>query len=179
MHHGIGHMGGGRGPVLGGGGVGGQPPPPPAMVKDQPPSPGQVQRLTTSPCPGSKVNHLPLPPSQDTHGYYGQWPGGTHPTGMHSFSYMFFSEFAEFSDNSICHYSKRAWTFHLLCKRPGCYHGKTHVGDWILKLNPNHASVIIRFPDFAEFSEISAPFGKNSDVALEIDKSKLWREEKC
>ena len=30
--------------------------------------------------------------------------------------------FTKFSDKNICHYSKRTWICHLLCKRPGCYH---------------------------------------------------------
>ena len=88
MHHGIGHMvmreGG---PVLGGGR---SQPPPPSQGQRSITSPGQGQRSTTSPWPGSKINH-PLarvkgqpPPPQDTCRYYGQWAGGTHPTGMHS-----------------------------------------------------------------------------------------------
>ena len=42
----------------------------------------------------------------------------------------------------------RAWTCHLLCKRPGCYHStsKTHVRDRIFKLRPMHASVIYHIP---------------------------------
>ena len=75
---------------------------------------------------------------------------------------------AEFSDKNICHYSKRAQTCHLLCKRPGCYHStsKTHLKGRIFKLSPIHASVFkIRFPEFAEFTEFkesSAQFKKNS-----------------
>ena len=44
---------------------------------------------------------------------------------------------------SICHYSKRARTYHLLCERPGCYHNasKTHVRHRIFKLSQNHTSV--------------------------------------
>ena len=44
------------------------------------------------------------------------------------------------------------------------YHSisKTHVRDRIFKSSPVHASVIIRFPEFAEFSESSASFRKNS-----------------
>ena len=69
-------------------------------------------------------------------------------------------------DKNICHYSKRAQTCYLLCKRPGCYHiaNKTHVRDRIFKLSPFHASVIISFPEFTEFRESSAPFRKNSIV---------------
>ena len=54
--------------------------------------------------------------------------------------------------------------YSLLCKRPGCYHctRKTHVTDRIFKSSPMHASVIISFPEFTEFSEISAPFRKTS-----------------
>ena len=49
-----------------------------------------------------------------------------------------------------------------MCKRPGCYHStsKTHVRDRILKLSPIHASVTIRFPEFAEFSEFLIHLGK-------------------
>ena len=52
--------------------------------------------------------------------------------------------FTEFSDKNICHYSKRAWTCNLLCKRPGFYHNahKTHVRDGIFKLTLIHALVI-------------------------------------
>ena len=39
-------------------------------------------------------------------------------------------------------------TCHLLCWRPGCYHGasKTHVRDRSFKLSPIHASVIYQIP---------------------------------
>ena len=59
-----------------------------------------------------------------------------------------FTEFAEFNDKNISHYSKSAQTCHLLCKRPGCYHSgsKTHVGDRIFKLNKIHALVIYQIP---------------------------------
>ena len=59
---------------------------------------------------------------------------------------------------------KRTRTWHLLCKRPGCYHSssKTHVRDWIFKLTPIHASVIISFSEFTEFSESSDSLRKNS-----------------
>ena len=79
-------------------------------------------------------------------------------------------------------YSKRTRTCHLLCKRPGCYHSasKTHVRDRIFKSTPIHASMIIRFPEFAEFSESSAPFKKNSIETPKFDKSlfcwsALWK----
>ena len=63
-------------------------------------------------------------------------------------------------------YSKTTQTYHLLCKRPGRYHNtsKTHVRDRIFKSSPIHASMIIRFPGFAELGESSAPFRKNSNV---------------
>ena len=38
--------------------------------------------------------------------------------------------------------------------------------DKIFKSSPIHASVIISFPEFAEFSESSAPFRKNSNITL-------------
>ena len=61
--------------------------------------------------------------------------------------------------------------------KPGRYHSatKTHVRDRIFKLSPFHASVIIKFPEFAEiteFTESSAPFRNNSIVSetpLDID----------
>ena len=52
-----------------------------------------------------------------------------------------------------------------MCKRPACYHSatKTHVADMIFKLSPIHASLIISFLEFAEITESSAPFRKNSN----------------
>ena len=70
------------------------------------------------------------------------------------------------SVTKICHYSKRIRTpSHLLCNEPTCYHSasQTHVKGKIFKLSPIHASVIISFPEFAEFSESSAPFRKNTN----------------
>ena len=91
------------------------------------------------------------PPGAVHAGKYGQWAGSMHPTGMQSCMTCFlnvFTEFAEFGDKNICHYSKRTWTCHLLCERPRCYHitSKTHVRDRIFKLNPIHASVIYQIP---------------------------------
>ena len=59
-----------------------------------------------------------------------------------------FTEFAEFRDKNICHYSKRARTCHFLCERPGCCHSasETCVRDRIFKLSPIHASVIYQIP---------------------------------
>ena len=56
----------------------------------------------------------------------------------------------------------------LLCLKPGCYHSdsKTHVRDKMFELNLIHASVIISFPEFAEFSEMYALFRKNSIVTI-------------
>ena len=87
--------------------------------------------------------------------------------------------FSQNSMNSVTEkfvYSKRIRTCHLLCKRPGCYHSasKTHVRDRIFKLRPIHASLIISFPEFTEFSESSAPFRKNSIALLPL----LCSEEK-
>ena len=61
---------------------------------------------------------------------------------------------------------------HLLCKRPACYHSAstTHVRDRNFKLSPIHASVIISFPEFAEFSESYTPFRKNSILGLVTDQ---------
>ena len=41
--------------------------------------------------------------------------------------------------------------------------------DRISKLSPIHASVILRFPEFAEFIENSAIFRKNSNVAASFE----------
>ena len=81
--------------------------------------------------------------------------------------------FAEFSDKNICHYSKTAWTCHLLCKRPGCHHSasKTHVRDKVFKLTPIHASVIyqIRWIQW-----IPLPFMKNSIVSVTVSLASLF-----
>ena len=65
---------------------------------------------------------------------------------------------------NICHYSKRAQTCHLLCKRPGCYHSvsKTHVRERIFKLSPIHALVIYQIPWIRWIHQISDPFRENS-----------------
>ena len=70
---------------------------------------------------------------------------------------------------------KRTQTCHLLCKRPGCYHSasKKHVRDRIFKLTPIHASAIIRFPEFTEFNESSAPYRKNS-IARAPNQRAIW-----
>ena len=70
-----------------------------------------------------------------------------------------------FSLNSTNPVTKRLQTCHLLHKRPGCCHStcKTHVRDRIFKLSPIDASVIIKFSEFAEFSESHS--GKNSTVS--------------
>ena len=59
---------------------------------------------------------------------------------------------------------------HLLCKRPACYPStsKSHVRDNIFKSSSIHASLIINFPEFAEFSESSAPFRKNSNMHITL-----------
>ena len=66
----------------------------------------------------------------------------------------------------------------LLCERPGCCHStsKTNVRDRIFKLSPIHASVIIRF---AEFTESSATFRKNSNISnanvrVKVKVNSLW-----
>ena len=82
-----------------------------------------------------------------------------------------FTEFSEFSDKKFVSAVKglNLPLSHLLCKSPGCYHSasnsKTHVRDRIFKSSPiHHASVIVNFPEFVEFSESSAPSRKNSIV---------------
>ena len=82
-----------------------------------------------------------------------------------------FTEFGEFSDKIFVITVKGLEPLppsHLLYQKPGCYHSasKTHVRGRIFKLIPIHASVIIRFPEFAEFSESYAPFRKNSIVSV-------------
>ena len=80
-----------------------------------------------------------------------------------------FTEFTEFSDKNICHYSKRARTCHVLCKRPTCHHSssKTHVKDGIFKLTPIHASVIYQIPWIRWIHWKFCPFRKNSIVNQE------------
>ena len=77
---------------------------------------------------------------------------------------------------------KRAQSYHLLCKRLGCYHSasKTHVRDRNFNMSPIHASVIYQIPHFtkiAEFSENSAPFRKNSSIFAHSprDPVYLWK----
>ena len=83
------------------------------------------------------------------------------------FSLNGFTEFSEFSDKNICHYSKRARTCHLLCLRPGCYHSisKTHVRGKIFKLSPIYASVICQFHWIRWIQWIPVPFRENSNGA--------------
>ena len=75
-------------------------------------------------------------------------------------------KFLSLNSLKICHSVKGLEPLplsHLLFKRPGCYHSTStrHVRDRIIKLSPIHASVIIIFHTFAEFSESYAPFRKN------------------
>ena len=79
------------------------------------------------------------------------------------FSLNVFTEFAEFSNKNICHYSKRAQTCHLLCKRPGCCHNssKTRMRDRILVISPIHASMIYQI---SWIHCITVPFRENSIV---------------
>ena len=69
---------------------------------------------------------------------------------MIEFTLNIFSEFSEFNDKNICHYSKRAQTFHLLCVRDQDATCTTvlarHVRDKIFKLTPIHASLIYPIP---------------------------------
>ena len=80
-----------------------------------------------------------------------------------SFSLNVFTEFTEFRDKKNCHFSKSAQTCHpaTSCLRD---QNATTVPDKIFKLTPFLASVIIRFPEFVEFSECSASLRKNSIV---------------
>ena len=75
----------------------------------------------------------------------------------------------------FCHYSKRARTCCLLCKRPGCYHStsKTHVRDRIFKLSPIHASVIYQIPWIPWIQWISLPLRENSIYHVLPDKESL------
>ena len=77
---------------------------------------------------------------------------------------MFFSEFAGFKIFVITVKGLEPVPSHPLCWRPTCYHNtnKTHVRDMVFKLSLIQTSVIIRFPEFTEFSESYAPFKKNS-----------------
>ena len=83
------------------------------------------------------------------------------------FSLNVFTEFSEFSDKNICHYSKRAGTCQLLCKKetrmlPQA--SKTHVKDRIFKLSPIHSSMIYQFPWIRWIHWIAVLFRKNSIV---------------
>ena len=92
----------------------------------------------------------------------------------------------EFSLNvvtkSICHYSKKDWTCHLLCKIPGCYHRarKTWVAERIFKLNPIHALVIYHIPWICWIHWIPDPFREKSIVYvlncmyLSLQKGLMW-----
>ena len=68
-----------------------------------------------------------------------------------------FTEFREFCDTNICHYSKRARTCRLLCERPRCYHSASKTGR---SLNWGQFWWFIRFSEFTEFNNSSAPFRK-------------------
>ena len=74
---------------------------------------------------------------------------------------------------------KRAPTCHLLCKRPDATTAPArHIRDRIFELSPIHASMIIRFPEFSEITELNesfAPFRRNSNgyYSQKIDTS--WR----
>ena len=65
-----------------------------------------------------------------------------------SFNRVFPKCFIEFSDKNIFHYSTRAQSCHLLCKRIGCYYrtSKTDVRDNIFKLSLIYALVINQIP---------------------------------
>ena len=89
-----------------------------------------------------------------------------------------FTEFTEFSDKNICHYNKRTRTCHTTasCERDqddSIAPTRHTCRDRIFKLNPIHASVIFRFPEFAEFSESSALFRKNSNTSNGKEASSL------
>ena len=89
-----------------------------------------------------------------------------HSSNPIEFSLNVCTEFAEFSDKNIFQYSKMAWTYHLLCKRPGCYHStsKTHMRARIFKLTIIHASVIYQNPWIHRIQWIPVPFRENSNV---------------
>ena len=96
--------------------------------------------------------------------------------GAMEFFLNVFTEFRKFSDENICHYSKRSRKCHLLCKRPGCYQSasKTHVKDRIFKFMPQW---FIRFPEFDEFSEFNespAPFKENSNKSVKTLEYLVW-----
>ena len=86
-----------------------------------------------------------------------------------------FPEFAELGDKNICHHSKRAWTYHLLCKRSGCCHSGsvTHVTDIIFKKTPILTSVIYQIP---RIHWIFVQFRENSNVLTWCSFfSKIWQ----
>ena len=61
----------------------------------------------------------------------------------------------------ILYFKKTIQTYHLLCKRPRCYHSanKTQVAERILILNPIHTSVIYQIP---RVHWISDPFREDA-----------------
>ena len=67
-----------------------------------------------------------------------------------------FTEFAEFSDKNIYYDSKKARTYHLLCKTLGCCHSDSKTCLRVQFMLPR----FIRFPEFTELNESSTPFRK-------------------
>ena len=92
---------------------------------------------------------------------------------------MFFTEFADFSDKNICHYSKKAWTCHpaTSCVRD---QDATPVSAWHMwdtgSLNWAQFMLqwLIRFPEFTEFCDFLFHLGKNPLSSLRVIN--LWTE---
>ena len=71
------------------------------------------------------------------------------------------TEFAEFSDKNICHYSKRAQTCH---PATSCVRDQDATTAPARQLSPIHASVIYQIPWIRWIQWIPVPFRENSNV---------------
>ena len=85
-----------------------------------------------------------------------------------SFSYMFSLKSVNLVTKIFV--IKRAWTCHLLCKRPGCYCciSDTNIIDRIFKLIPIHALVIYQIPWICWFHWIQS---KSINVLFHLEKN--------
>ena len=115
-----------------------------------------------------------------------KWLGGSSRQGLLLYIYIFFKtlcyfialmliEFSEFSDKNVCHYSKRAWTCHLLCKTSGCSHRPARHRWETESLNSAQFILqwLIRFPEFADVSEFLLHLGKKHYCQFRLICEKL------
>ena len=75
----------------------------------------------------------------------------------------------------ILNYINIIWTYHFLCKKPGCYHSnsRTQVAKRTFKLSPIHASVIYQIPSIRRIHWISDLFRENSIVPQRLRLSQV------